>query len=343
MWRALARLARQVLAAGRSSCLEHERPAKYRGAMTTKPRIILDCDPGLDDAIAIAMAIRLGDVVGITTVGGNVDLAHTTENALAVCDILGRPDIAVHAGHDLPLNGSTGHRANDFHGPRGTGHIEFAPASRPASSDDAAAWIIETVRAEPGIHLIATGPLTNIAHALRQAPEIVDLTAGITWMGGSTGNGNTTPGAEFNALVDPEAVEIVFTAGHPNVTMAGLNATHQVLLDRTWIGDLRVRMADDSMTVFCDLLEYYDERQHEFTTLAGAAVHDALAVVAVTHPDLVAGVRCPVQVVTADGPARGMTLVDQRPVRHPDPGNVRVLEWVNVAKTKELLRDTLSS
>ena len=162
-------------------------------------------------------------------------------------------------------------------------------------------------------------------------------------MGGSTGNGNTTPGAEFNALVDPEAVKIVFNSGHPNMTMVGLNATHQVLLDRTWIRHLRASTVNESMTVFCDLLEYYDERQHEFTTLAGAAVHDALAVVAVTNPDLVAGVRYPVQAVTAEGPARGMTLVDQRPVRHPDAGNVRVLEWVNVQKTKALLRDTLSS
>ncbi len=129
---------------------------------------------------------------------------------------------------------------------------------------------------------MATGPLTNIARAVQRVPGILGGLVGIAWMGGSATSGNTTAAAEFNCWVDPEAAEIVLLARHPRFTMVGLNVTHTVLL----------------------------------TTLAGAPVHDPLAVLRVTHPNLLAGVRRPVQVITTDGAARGMTLVDQRPPRY---------------------------
>jgi inosine-uridine nucleoside N-ribohydrolase len=304
------------------------------------PRIILDCDPGLDDAVALAMACAHADVVGVTTVGGNVSLDHTTRNALAVLDLLGRPDVEVHAGLDLPLSGSLEHRASEYHGPTGMGSVVLPEPSRPATSNQAVDWMIETLRGEEGIWLVAVGPLTNVATAIQAAPDLVNRIAGISWMGGSSGPGNTTAAAEFNAWVDPEAAEIVFAAGHPNLVMLGLNITHTVLLDDTWIA--RLATLDTSRaTTYAALLGYYRARQREVSTLAGAAVHDALAVARVTHPHLFAGIRRPVTVITAASPARGMTLVDQRPRRNPTGVNAEIVEWANIAALQDLIFDVL--
>lgn len=311
-------------------------------AMNPRPRLILDCDPGLDDAVAIALAVRWADVVGITTVGGNVGVGPTTANALALCDLLGRADLPVHAGHDVPLSGSLAHRATEYHGPLGTGSVRLASPSRPATSDDAVGWLIDTIRSEPDLWLVATGPLTNIARAIQLVPDILDGLAGISWMGGSSSSGNTTAAAEFNCWVDPEAADIVLRAGHPRVSMLGLNVTHTVLLDALWITELRERSSGTPMEVFADLLEYYEQRQRSMTTLAGAAVHDALAVLRVTHPTLLAGVRRSVEVITTDGPARGMTLVDQRPLRTPSPGNAEVVEWADANLIRSVLFDALA-
>ena len=306
-----------------------------------RPRVLLDCDPGLDDAIAIAVAAHHTDLVGITTVGGNVSLERTTANALALCDLLGITHVPVHAGEDLPLGGSLEHRAQEYHGPNGTGSVEFPPASRGVESDDAVGCIIDTVRAEEGLWLVATGPLTNVARAVQAASDIVDRVAGLAWMGGSSTWGNTTAAAEFNAWVDPEAADRVFRAGFANLTMLGLNVTQTVLLDRVWIDRLRADVVTPAMAVFADLLEYYDERQRSVSTLSGAAVHDVLAVLAVTHPHLLAGVRRPVEVVVTDGPARGMTLVDQRPRRDPEAPNATVVEWADAPAIQRVIHAAL--
>jgi purine nucleosidase len=305
--------------------------------------MILDCDPGLDDAVAIAVALRWADVAGITTVGGNVGLERATANALSLCDLLARADIPVHAGHDLPLSGSLAHRATEYHGPFGTGSVRFAVPSRRATSDNAVEWLIDTIRSGPDLWLVATGPLTNLARAVQRVPDILDRLSGISWMGGSSTAGNTTPAAEFNCWVDPEAADVVFRARHARFSMVGLNVTHTVLLDRPWIDELREHTSGTVMAVFADLLEYYEQRQRSLTTLAGAAVHDALAVLRVTHPNLLAGVRRPVQVITTQGPARGMTLVDQRPRRKPDPANAEVIEWANADLIRDVILESLTA
>lgn len=303
--------------------------------------MILDCDPGLDDAIAIALALEHADVVGITAVGGNVALEHTAANALALCDLLGRTDVQVHAGHDLPMSGSLEHRAGEYHGPTGTGDVRFDTPSRPATSSDAVGWMIDTIRQEEGLWIVATGPLTNVAHAVTNAPDIVDRVAGISWMGGSTGAGNTSAAAEFNAWVDPEAADVVFRAGHAQLVMLGLNITLEVLLDRPWIDSLGAAMADDPRLVLVEMLRYYETQQRALTTLAGAAVHDALAVLRVTHPTTLAGPRRPVEVLL-DGTARGMTLADMRPSRHPEPANTEVVEWADADRIRSIIFDTLT-
>lgn len=305
--------------------------------MTVTPRLILDCDPGIDDAVAIAVAFAHAEVVGITTVGGNVDITRTTKNALAICDVLGAPPIPIHAGADLPLAGHIQHRATEFHGPTGTGSVCLPEPSRLPTSDDAVTWLIETIRAEEGLHLVATGPLTNIGIALGRAPDLVKRLAGISWMGGSSTNGDTTAVAEFNSWVDPEAAQIVFSAGHPNLTMIGLNITETVLLDRPWIDTLAVSLGDSRTAVFAEMLKYYEERQRAFTTLAGAALHDALAVIAVTHPTLVAGLRRHVEVVVNPGPARGMTIVDQRALRTSPPATATVIDWADADAVRKVV------
>ena len=234
-------------------------------------RIILDCDPGLDDAIAIAVALRHAEVIGITTVGGNVDVEQTTINALVFCELLGRPDVPVHAGHDEPLRGRRVQRAVDYHGPRGTGNVELVPPGRGPDSTDAVGWIVETARADPGAWLVATGPLSNVARALQAAPDLVDHLAGISWMGGSSTHGNTTAAAEFNCFADPEAAAVVFAAGHANLSMAGLNVTLQVLCDRPWIDDLAARVAGRPAAIFTDLLSYYEARDADSFDARGHA------------------------------------------------------------------------
>ena len=306
-----------------------------------RPRVILDCDPGLDDAVAIALALAHAEVLGITTVGGNVGIEHTTANAIAVCELLGRTDVPVHAGHDEPLRGPLVARATAYHGPTGTGDVVFTPG-RPADSEDAIGFIVEAARAHADVWLIATGPLTNVAHALAAAPDLVDRLAGISWMGGSATHGNVTAAAEFNCFADPEAAAAVFAAGHRELSMAGLDVTLTVTLDRLWIDDLAARLAGRPVAVLADLLAYYERGTRARTTLAGTPVHDALAVVRVTHPHLVAGTRRPVQVVT-EGPTRGMTLVDRRPARRPEPANALVLEWADAAGLRELVADTLDA
>lgn len=310
--------------------------------MTALPRLILDCDPGLDDAIAIALALRLADVVGITTVGGNVALENTTANALALCDLLGRPEVPVHAGHDLPMSGSLEHRASEFHGPTGTGDVRLDAPSRRATSNDAVGWIIERVRAEEGLWIVAIGPLTNIAHAIVQAPDIVSRLDGISWMGGSSTFGNTTAAAEFNAWVDPEAADIVFRAGHPRLVMLGLNITMKVLLDRPLIDRLGEALRGDARISLVEMLSYYETRQRALSTLAGAAVHDALAVLRVTHPSALAGIRRPVDMVL-EGQTRGMTLVDARPSRRPAAANIEVVEWADADRLRSIIFETLTA
>src|SRR6188768_2792434 len=186
-------------------------------------KILLDCDPGLDDALALLLAHGDPDLelVAVTTVGGNVGLSLTTKNALELREYLGF-DVPVAAGADGPLVGPT-RDAVEVHGETGLGNTNLPAATKPVDDRHAVELIIETLRAQPGaIHLVATGPLTNIALALKQEPAIARWAASFTIMGGSFTRGNVTPAAEFNIYADPEAARIVFDADW-RVTMVGLD------------------------------------------------------------------------------------------------------------------------
>jgi inosine-uridine nucleoside N-ribohydrolase len=305
-----------------------------------RPTILLDCDPGHDDAVAMVLAHRHADLVGITTVGGNSGLANTTRNALRICALLGI-DVPVHAGADQPLTGAPPRRGERVHGTTGLDGADLPEPRRPHDSDDAAGFIIDTTRAHEGLWLVVTGPQTNLALALERDPDLVRRVAGVSFMGGAAGAGNATSHAEFNVVVDPEAAQAVLTAGFRQVVMAGLDVTAHVrptpaILDR-------LRSTGAVGDVFADLLAFYLARCETIYVDAGASVHDALAVLWVTHPDLFGGLDLSVAVETAGIFTRGMTVVDRRPLRTPPIPNCHVLFDVDAPAVWDLIADALAT
>jgi inosine-uridine nucleoside N-ribohydrolase len=287
---------------------------------SARPSIILDCDPGHDDAIAILVAARHTDVLGITTVAGNAPLSATTRNAIIVRDLVGL-DAPVHSGAERPLVQEPKH-ADYVHGKSGMDGADLPEPSGPPASTDAVGFIIETCRAHEGAWLVPTGPMTNIALALRAAPDLKDRIAGISLMGGGT-FGNRTAAAEFNLWCDPEAADIVFSYGGPLI-MSGLDVTHQFQALPHRIDMVRA-LPGRLAAVLADLLDFfsgtYTSRHHG---IGGAAVHDPLAVMALTHPELFTVKNAHVEIAMGDPRTMGMTIIDQRDLREVPPGNC---EW----------------
>jgi inosine-uridine nucleoside N-ribohydrolase len=285
--------------------------------METDPLpVVLDCDPGHDDAIAIVVAARHTELVGITTVAGNAPLELTTRNALVIRDLLGI-DVPVHRGAPRPLLAPPRH-AGYVHGVSGLDGADLPEPSRPEDGDDAVDYLVETCRRREGTWIVATGPLTNVALALRRAPDLADRVGGISLMGGGT-LGNRTAVAEFNVWADPEAAAIVFGYGGPLV-MCGLDVTHQVQATPERIQAIRA-LPGRLAAALADLLAFFSAgyvRRHE--DMAGAAVHDPCAVLVLTHPELFSRHGAHVAVETAGEHTRGMTVIDRRTlVERPAP------------------------
>ena len=299
-----------------------EAPATSRteGAAEAKrrpvPTIIMDCDPGHDDAIAMVVAARHAELLGITTVAGNARLELTTRNATIMRDLLGI-DVAVHAGAERPLVAPPRH-AGYVHGESGLDGADLPEPSGPPASRDAVRFIIDTCRATEGAWLVPTGPLTNIALALRAAPDLAGRIAGISLMGGGT-VGNRSAVAEFNIWADPEAAAIVFEYGGP-LLMSGLDLTHHFQATPARIAAVR-SLPGRLAAVLADLFDFfsrtYIDRHHG---MEGAAVHDPCAVLAVTHPELFERRPAHVVVETAGLHTRGMTVIDRRDlIEVPEP------------------------
>lgn len=228
----------------------------------TRPRILLDCDPGHDDAIAILLAARHSELLGVTTVSGNAPLERTTRNALVTLQLAGL-DVPVHAGAARPLVERARH-APDIHGASGLGGPELPELTRRAASEEAVRFIVDTVRAHGSqphrdptapLWLVAVGPLTNVALALREAPDLAQRLAGIAIMGGGVGFGNRTMAAEFNIWADPEAAEVVFSSG-ATLIMCGLNLTHQFMIREADVARIR-GLGNPVATFTADLLAFY--------------------------------------------------------------------------------------
>jgi purine nucleosidase len=273
-------------------------------------KIILDCDPGIDDALAIVYAAGCADLdlLGITTVAGNVSLAKTTGNALRVCEFIGAA-VPVTPGCAVPLLRPP-ITAEHVHGSDGLGGAMLPAASSRPRPGHASDFIIDAILAAPGeITLVAIGPLTNVALALRREPRIAREVQDFVIMGGSATRGNVTPAAEFNIACDPEAASIVFSAGW-TVTMVGLDATLQALADEQVVGRLDAlgRLAD-VLLVPC-LGGYGDSGR------GAPAVHDLCAVAYVAHPGLLGCQPARVEVETAGRWTSGMTVTDFRASPH---------------------------
>jgi purine nucleosidase len=274
-------------------------------------RIILDCDPGVDDAWALAFA--LGDpgleVCGVTTVAGNAGLAVTTGNALRICAFAGA-DVPVVAGCAGPLRGgeatdAAAGVAATVHGPGGLGAAVLPATATVARPGHAADFLADTVAASPGeITLVAVGPLTNVATALLRAPALADQVRDVVVMGGSAGAGNVTPYAEFNIAADPEAAAVVFGRAR-NLTMVGLDTTLRVRAGRAVLAALRGTgpLADD---LLLPALAGYGDVQGGGD---GRPVHDVCAAALVAAPEAFDRRPARVEVVTS-GPKAGMTAVD---------------------------------
>ncbi|TDC90667.1 nucleoside hydrolase [Nonomuraea deserti] len=271
-------------------------------------KILIDCDPGIDDALALALiagspSVRLA---GITTVGGNVDLELTTANALALREFLRLGDVPVTPGSAGALLRRTV-RAAHVHGATGLGDARLPVAERGPSRGHAVDFIVETLRADPGeITLVAVGPLTNLALAVRREPRVVEWARDLVIMGGSFTRGNHNPAAEFNMLADPEAAAIVFDAGW-TVTMMGLDVTLSAVVTSGVLDRMRPlgRLGRDLLV---PAARFYGV----VTADGGPAIHDACAVAYVLDPSLFTCVPAVVNVETAGLYTRGMTVTDFR-------------------------------
>jgi purine nucleosidase len=269
--------------------------------MSTK--IILDCDPGIDDALAIAFAHGHPSVelTGITTVAGNVGLPKTTRNGLAVADFVGAASVPVTAGCARPLL-RPARDARDVHGDTGLGGAVIPDSPRAPRDGHAIDFIIDAICATPGeITLVATGPLTNIALAVRTEPRLVRSVREFVIMGGSAGRGNVTPAAEYNIWADPEAASVVFGAGW-TVRMIGLDVTLQALAT----APIRERMAtlgSLGSALLLPALAQYNENPDP-------AVHDVCAVASIAVPDVFGYTPANVQIETTGQLTSGMTVTD---------------------------------
>ncbi|MBO6718050.1 MAG: nucleoside hydrolase [Rhizobiaceae bacterium] len=275
-------------------------------------RIIIDTDPGQDDAVAIMLALASPeiDVVGITTVAGNVPLALTQKNARKVCELAGRPDIPVYAGADAPLERKLV-TAEYVHGKTGLDGPDLPEPKMELQDGHAADFIVETLMAaEAGtITLCPLGPLTNIALALQKEPAIARRIREIVLMGGGFfEGGNTTPAAEFNIYVDPQAADIVFRSGIP-ITVMPLDVTHKVLTKAARVAAFRnignrVGVAVSEMLSFS---ERFDEAKYGTD---GGPLHDPCVIAWLVRPELFKGRDCNVVIETQSELTLGMTVVD---------------------------------
>ena len=289
----------------------------------SRPSVIVDCDPGHDDVFAMVVANHYANLLGITVVHGNAPLSRTLPNTLISCDVFGI-NAPVFAGAERPLIAPP-RNAPHIHGESGLGGPELPPVTRTAEKTHAVEAIIELVRKHEGdgVWLMPLGPLTNIALALRMAPDLGKRIAGISLMGGGTLHGNRAPHAEFNIWADPEAASVVFNYGGP-LKMVGLNTTHQVVITKEFVervAALKTRKA----TFAAELLDFFSTTYGEQLGVYGGPLHDPCAVFAVTHPQLFDLRPKRVDIELYGEFTRGMTAVDERPIVASKKGDPNAL------------------
>ncbi|MFO1039063.1 MAG: nucleoside hydrolase [Geminicoccaceae bacterium] len=305
--------------------------------------IILDCDPGQDDAIALLLALGSPDeidLVAVTTVAGNVPLALTTTNARKVAELAGRSDLRIHAGCARPILRPL-ETAEYVHGESGLNGAPLPDPTMPVADGHAVDVIIDEIMSRPpgSLTLCPTGPLTNVALAIIKEPAIVSRLAEIVLMGGAMELGNVTPAAEFNIYVDPHAAKVVFDSGAP-ITMLGLDVTHKALVTEARLARIEALGTHVAKSA-AGLLEFYNRYDKERYHIPGAPLHDPCVIAFLMRPDLFNGKRCRVDIETEGTHSVGRTLVDWWG-RKPEPFNATVINEVDADGFFELLTERLA-
>ncbi|MDN5567338.1 MAG: nucleoside hydrolase [Paracoccus sp. (in: a-proteobacteria)] len=306
-------------------------------------KIIIDTDPGQDDAVAILLALASDEleVLGITAVAGNVPLALTAVNARKIVELAGRPDIPVFAGCDRPLSRDLV-TAEHVHGKTGLDGIELPDPTVPLQDIHAVDFIIRTLRQEDAgsVILVPIGPLTNIAEAFRRAPDIIGRVQQVVLMGGAYFEvGNITPAAEFNIYVDPEAASEVFAAGVPLVILP-LDVTHTALTSRDWLDGMAALPGRCGTAVagWTDFFERFDKEKYGSL---GAPLHDPCTIAWIIRPDLFKGRHINVEIETTGRYTTGMTVADWWGVTDRTP-NALFLREVDRDGLFDLLSDRIA-
>ena len=276
-------------------------------------KIIIDTDPGQDDAVAILLALASPDeieVLGITAVAGNVPLSLTERNARIVCELAGRPDIAVYAGCDRPLRRKLV-TAEHVHGKTGLDGPELPEPKIKLQEKHGVDFIIDTILQEPGnsVSLCPLGPLTNIASAILKQPKIVSRIKQIVLMGGAYFEvGNITPTAEFNIFVDPDAAKIVFEAGIDMVVMP-LDVTHKALVTGERNEAFR-RLKSPVGIAVAEMTDFFERFDKEKYGSSGAPLHDPCVTAYLINPKIFSGKKINVEIETKSELTLGMTVAD---------------------------------
>jgi purine nucleosidase len=303
--------------------------------------IIIDTDPGIDDAVAILLGLAAPELAvrGLVAVAGNVALAATERNARAVVELSGRRDIPVFAGCPRPLRGGAPDAAH-VHGEEGLGRLVLPPPSVPLQAQHGVHWLIETLRAAPpqSMTLCALGPLTNIAVALVMAPDIATAIAELVIMGGGT-RGNVTPAAEFNIHCDPQAAAIVFDSGLP-ITLVPLDATTLVRSTAERLAPLR-RQQTRCAAAAVTLMTAPPGQASGGAGASATAMHDACVIAWLLAPELFRVRPAHVAIETQSPLALGMTLIDWRE-RQGRP-NAHVLEAPDADGIYRLIAERLAA
>jgi inosine-uridine nucleoside N-ribohydrolase len=303
--------------------------------------ILVDCDPGHDDAIALLLALASPELelVGVTTVAGNQTLEKTTANAIRVLESVGRGDVAVAAGAERPLVREP-FVAAYVHGETGLDGPALPPPRAEPLDRHAVDFLAERLSAasEP-VTLVPTGPLTNVALLLATHPEAAERVERIVLMGGSIAEGNVTPAAEFNIWADPEAAARVFASGL-DVTMIGLDVTHKALMRPEHAE--RLRESGQTGTMVAELFDFFSQFHRRVYGFEGAPIHDAVAVAHVARPGLVETVDCHVAVDCESQLCRGRTVVDIW-LRTSNEPNAKVGVGIDAEAFLELLVERIAA
>ncbi|MEL6939827.1 MAG: nucleoside hydrolase [Cyanobacteria bacterium J06598_1] len=302
--------------------------------------IIVDCDPGVDDAIALLLAFGLDmPIAGITTVAGNVPLSLTYPNARKICALANRPQVPVFAGCPRPLLRPLA-TAEEVHGATGLQGADFPEPPPSTESHHSVDFLIQQLlNASEPIRIAALGPLTNLAVALIKCPQIAKKIEQLVIMGGAMAQGNITPSAEFNMYVDPHAAHVVFESAIPT-TLITLDVTHRVLTTPERLADIQA-IGNPVSDAAAGMLSFYGQHDLARYGLPGAPLHDPCVLAYLYNPDLFTTRKVDVSIETAGEHTLGRTVVDW--YRKGERSTIQVAETVDVEGVYQLLVDALRS